>query len=95
VQLPENATPPEPLDGNPQPAYPEAARAQALRATVIVKLGIGEDGRVVSAEVLRGHPLFDDEVLRAVRQWRFRPARLPSGEPIAVFKVLPIRFQVE
>ncbi len=75
--------------------YPEAARSQAIRATVIVKLGIGEDGRVLSAEVLRGHPLFDDTVLRVVRGWRFNPARLPDGEAISVFKVLPIRFQVE
>ncbi len=92
---PENASQPTPLSSNAAVPYPEEARTQAVRATIVVKLGIGEDGRVLSAEILRGNPLFDDTVLRVVRGWRFAPARLPSGEPIAVFKVLPIRFQVE
>jgi len=95
IQQPENASQPTPLSSNAAVPYPEAARTQAIRATIIVKLGIGEDGRVISAEILRGNPLFDETVLRVVRGWRFSPARLPNGDAISVFKVLPIRFQVE
>jgi len=95
IQQPENASQPTPLSSNAAVPYPEAARTQAIRATIIVKLGIGEDGRVISAEILRGNPLFDETVLRVVRGWRFSPARLANGDAISVFKVLPIRFQVE
>lgn len=94
IQLPENATPPEPLSSNAMPAYPEAARASGVAATVIAKIVVEEDGSVRNIEIMRGHPAFDDEVRRVLRTWRFRPA-VVEGHPTAVYRIIRIPFRLE
>jgi len=68
--------PPEPLL-TPDPLLPIEDQALLVRVSFIV----GSDGFVHSAFVLDGASSGDDEaVLRAVRQWRYRPA-LCNGVP--------------
>ncbi len=94
VQVPERATMPSPLSGNMPVAYPEEARLQGLRATVVAKIVIKTDGTVGEIQILRGHPMFDEVVKNTIRSWRFTPAML-DGEAIEVFKTVPVRFQLE
>lgn len=94
IQLPEQATPPSPDSGNRPPAYPEAARSSGVNATVIAKIVVERDGSVGSIEIMRGHPLFDEEVRRTLATWRFEPARL-DGEPIAVFRIIRVPFRLD
>lgn len=55
------------------PAYPSAAKAVRAEGTVVVKVTVGEDGKVVSAAALSGHPLLRRSAENAARQTTFRP----------------------
>jgi TonB family protein len=65
----------------PAPDYPPQARREGQEGTVVVRLSVGENGRVVAAEAISPSPwpLLNEAALRAVRErWRFRsgPTRL-------------------
>ena len=56
----------------PFPSYPLSEREQHHTGTVLLKVTIGEDGRVASAQVLRssGYSVLDESAVKAVRLWR-------------------------
>jgi periplasmic protein TonB len=63
----------------PSPEYPVQAIRQHQEGMVVVRLVVGESGRVSSAEAIRPclWPLLNEAALRAVRQqWRFPPGGL-------------------
>jgi TonB family protein len=60
---------------------PEIARGANVQGTVIVEVTVAVDGTVTNARVLRSIPLLNQAALRAVRQWRYEPARR-NGQPI-------------
>lgn len=74
------------------PRFPEEARRAGVLATVTVRYVVREDGSVTDVVIVRGHPLLDAEVVRAVSAWRFSPATL-DGRPVRVvrFAKLPFR----
>ena len=51
-------------------------------------------GVVKSVNLLRGHPLFDEAALAAVRQWRYRPLLL-NGEPTEFIVTVTINFSLQ
>ena len=74
----------------PAPEYPLAARREGQEGTIIVRLTVGEDGRVLAAEALSASPwpLLNEAALHAVRErWRFRDG------PTRVYDVA-IRFEL-
>jgi TonB family protein len=73
------------------PVYPAAAQAVGQRGIVIVQLVVGPDGKVVSADVVRSVPPFDDPALAAVRQWEYEITRV-DGQPVSVQLTIPITF---
>ncbi|MGF1464496.1 MAG: energy transducer TonB [Sandaracinaceae bacterium] len=91
VRLPANATPPD-CAGQPVPDPGAAIRAAGIPSVrIIMRLTFDATGRVTEARVLRGHELVPSGNLeRTFRQWRCEPARLPSGEAIAVVRTLPV-----
>jgi TonB family protein len=94
IQLPEDADPPVADDDNPQPEYPEAARAAGTTGEVVLKIVIGENGRVERVQVLRGDPLFADAAVAAVKRWRYTPAKV-DGESVSCYRVLRIPFRLK
>jgi TonB family protein len=94
IHLPESARPPEPVSSNPQPEYPEDARRRGLEGQVILRIVVGDDGRVGKVEVLRGEEPFVSEAVRAVRSWRYRPATL-DGSAVAAYRVVRIPFRLK
>ena len=74
------------------PTFPDAARRAGVEVVVTVKYTVTEDGSVTDVVVVKGHPLLDAEIVRAVLQWRFSPATL-EGRPVRVvrFSKLPFR----
>ena len=80
-----------------EPEYPELARVARLEGNVILQAIIHSDGSVGDIEILRcNRPNmgFEDSAVEAVRQWRYRPARL-HGRPVPVFMTVKVRFELD
>src|SRR5829696_4042722 len=75
----------------PKPAYPPIARAAHAAGTVVVQVLIDENGSVVSAKAVSGHPLLQAVAVGAARQARFSPTKL-SGQPVKVTGVIQYNF---
>lgn len=75
----------------PVPEYPTIARAAHASGAVTVAVTIDENGSVVSARAVDGHPLLQAAAVNAARQASFTPTRL-SGEPVKVSGVLIYNF---
>lgn len=83
------------LKGNalslPEPIYPRLATQIGLKGSVSVQILIDESGKVISAEVISGHPILAPEAKRAAMQARFTPTKL-SGVPVKVSGVIVYKF---
>lgn len=75
------------------PTYPDDARRREIEGLVVLEAVLDRDGKIEpGVKVVRSIPALDDEALRAVQQWRFRPARDASGRTLRVILEVPIRF---
>jgi periplasmic protein TonB len=98
---PPAATPPRaPISGGvlngkaislPKPAYPAIARQAHASGTVVVQVTIDENGNVISARAVSGHPLLQAVSVGAARGARFSPTKL-SGQPVKVTGVITYNF---
>ena len=77
-----------------QPQYPPIAKAARAAGAVQVQVTISEEGRVIEAQVVSGHPLLRDAALQAARQWQFKPTEL-SGVAVKVQGVLTFNFTLQ
>jgi len=77
------------------PEYPEWGRIRGYEDQVVVRYIIGKDGRIKDVQVLShaSYPAFDDAVLEAIREWRFRPM-IKDGKPVEVVHELAINFEL-
>jgi protein TonB len=57
----------------------------------VVQVLIDENGNVVSAKAVSGHPLLQAVAVSAARQARFSPTKL-SGQPVKVTGVIQYNF---
>ncbi|HYY96528.1 MAG TPA: TonB family protein [Pyrinomonadaceae bacterium] len=78
----------------PQPAYPPDARAARAAGTVTVQILVDEEGNVVEAHAVSGHPLLRDAAETAARNSRFSPTRL-QGQPVKVSGVITYSFVLQ
>jgi len=76
------------------PTYPAIARTARASGAVQVQVMISEEGRVISAEVVSGHPLLREAALQAAKQWTFKPTEL-SGVPVKVQGILTFNFALQ
>lgn len=75
----------------PKPPYPPAAKAVRASGSVSVQVLIDENGSVVSASAVSGHPLLRAAAASAARGARFSPTKL-SGQPVKVSGVITYNF---
>ncbi|HYU99387.1 MAG TPA: TonB family protein [Pyrinomonadaceae bacterium] len=75
----------------PKPAYPAIARTAHASGTVVVQVVIDENGSVISAHAVSGHPLLTAVAVAAARGARFSPTKL-SGQPVKVTGVITYNF---
>jgi TonB family protein len=78
----------------PQPAYPPIAKAAGASGTVTVQILVDEEGNVVSAAAVSGHPLLQQAAVAAAREAKFSPTLL-SGQPVRVSGVVTYNFVLE
>lgn len=78
----------------PKPVYPQEARDAKASGAVTVQIVIDEDGNVMSAKAVSGHPLLQDAAVSAAREAKFTPTKL-SGQPVKVSGVLTYNFELQ
>jgi TonB family protein len=61
--------------------------------TIVVRVKVAADGRVASVDVIKGFPALTEPVVRAVRDWRFRPARL-NGRPVEASTTVAVQIVI-
>ncbi len=76
-----------------EPVYPELAKRARVSGVVILQVTVDEEGNVAEIRVMRGHPLLDDEAIRAVKQWKYSPTLL-NGEPVPVIATVTVIFNL-
>ena len=78
-----------------EPVYPEIARRGRAEGKVVVEAVIDDRGVVQEPRVVQSTtiPLLNEEALKAVRQWRYRPA-LFRGKPVRVYVTVSVTFRL-
>lgn len=78
---------------SPVPRYTEIACKARIRGIVILEAIISDEGIVRSVKVLKGLPMgLSEAAVHTVRTWRFEPARLDDGTPVAVLYTLTVNY---
>lgn len=76
------------------PTYPEAARKARMEGVVILEAIITASGSVEEVKVLKSvNPLLDASAVRAVGQWRYKPATL-NGRAVRVYLTVTVTFNL-
>jgi TonB family protein len=78
----------------PKPAYPPIARAAKASGSVVIQVVVDENGNVVDAHAVSGHPLLRAAAVVAARSAKFPPTKL-SGQPVKVTGTIQYTFTAE
>lgn len=74
-----------------KPVYPASAQAERATGAVNVLVTISEEGKVISAEAVSGHPLLRDASVQAALASTFNPTTL-EGIPVKVTGIIVYNF---
>lgn len=77
----------------PKPAYPAIARAAHASGTVEIQVVIDEEGKVIAAQAISGHPLLHAAALKAAREATFIPI-VVDGKPFKIAGVINYNFNL-
>jgi protein TonB len=75
----------------PQPQYPQLAKQIHVEGTVAVQILVGENGKVISAQAVSGHPMLTRAAADAALRALFTPTLL-NGQPVKVQGVITYNF---
>jgi TonB family protein len=75
----------------PQPAYPQNARDAGAEGSITVYVTIDDQGNVIEAHAVGGHPFLQDAAVAAAKQAKFEPAQV-DGQPTLVTASITYRF---
>lgn len=78
----------------PQPPYPIMAKQIHLQGTVNIQILVDEQGKVITAQVMSGHPILSAPAKDAAMRARFTPTIL-NGQPVKVQGVIIYNFVLQ
>jgi protein TonB len=78
----------------PKPAYPPMARQIRVQGPVAVQIVVDEQGKVISAQPVSGHPTLVHAAKEAALQARFTPTVL-NGQPVKIQGVITYNFVLQ
>jgi TonB family protein len=76
-----------------EPIYPPLAWVARVSGAVVVEVTIDEEGYVISATPVSGHPLLKEGATAAAMGWKFWPTKL-QGVPVKVIGTITFNFQM-
>lgn len=76
-----------------EPMYPPLAKTAEISGAVVVEVTVDEDGSVIAARAISGHPLLKDAAVTAARGWVFAPTIL-AGAPVKVIGTITFNFNL-
>lgn len=81
---------------NRPPYYPGEARERGWQGTALLNVLVLKDGTVGSLALFRstGFPMLDRSALKAVKDWKFIPAK-KNGQPVDMEVQVPVKFRLE
>jgi len=74
-----------------KPPYPAEAKAVRAEGAVNVQVTIDEEGNIISATAVSGHPLLRASAVQAARASKFSPTTL-QGQPVKVTGIIVYNF---
>ncbi len=79
-----------------RPRYPRKARRAGWEGTTLLKVLVNPDGAPdrVAVERTSGFDILDEAAVKAVRRWRFHPARRGVA-PLSTWVRIPVAFRLE
>jgi len=77
-----------------EPTYPPLAKAARVDGLVVVEVTIDEEGNVVAARAVTGHPLLKEAAVTAARGWKFEPTTL-DGTAAKVIGNITFNFSLD
>ncbi|HYL67711.1 MAG TPA: energy transducer TonB [Candidatus Limnocylindria bacterium] len=79
----------------PHAEFSDEAMKAKYQGVVLLVAIITADGRATDIQVLRGLGLgLDEQAVKAVRMWRFKPALGPNGKPASVRQTIEVTFHL-
>jgi periplasmic protein TonB len=78
----------------PQPSYPAMAKQIRLQGVVSIQILVDEQGKVISAQAVSGHPILTGVSKEAALRARFTPTIL-NGQPVKVQGVITYNFVLQ
>ncbi|MBN2184371.1 MAG: energy transducer TonB [Candidatus Krumholzibacteriota bacterium] len=77
------------------PKYPSLAQSAGIEGTVLIRVVVGVDGKVISASVLQSDvtPAMERSALEAAKKFIFKPAKQRTV-PVRASMAVPIRFKL-
>lgn len=75
------------------PQYTREALAARVEGVMLIRCVLTVEGTLEGCRVVKPLPHLEDEVLQAVRTWRFTPVRY-QGQPVSVFYNIPVRMEL-
>ncbi len=79
-------------ESKPQPDYNPLARQMRVTGDVSVEVQISTSGEVETVKVLTGNALLSGTVVKAVKNWKFKPFQ-QGGQPTVAITVLRFTFK--
>jgi TonB family protein len=79
----------------PDPLYSPKARAAKYEGTVVLNVVVTAEGRAEQIAVVKGTGLgLEENAIAAVKEWKFKPAVGPDGNPVAVRIPIEVTFRL-
>ena len=68
-----------------------------MEGTTTLEVWVRPDGGVERLAIFEssGHSILDDEAMKAVKRWKFAPAKGPSGAPTEDKVKVPVTFRLK
>ncbi|OQW69466.1 MAG: hypothetical protein BVN34_03885 [Proteobacteria bacterium ST_bin12] len=81
---------------NPAPDYPATSRRLGEEGRVLMKVLVSADGAAedVQIEKSSGSERLDDAAMKAVKRWRFIPAK-KNNQALSAYVIVPVKFSLE